>query len=116
MALSIFSSSQTHRVNATATTDPRSTQSGTGHHSALRIQRQYFASSGTQQLGALLLTRLVATAAADSTVALWNADEWTNAHVFSEFKYPSRSLGFSHDGEWLAAGGEDTEVHIVRFY
>lgn len=56
---------------------------------------------------------LVATAAADSTIALWNADEWTSAHVFSEFKHPARTLGFSHDGEWLAAGGEDTEVHIM---
>ncbi|WFD33214.1 hypothetical protein MCUN1_000027 [Malassezia cuniculi] len=58
-------------------------------------------------------SRLVATAAADSTIGLWNADEWTCAHVFSEFKYPARSLSFSHDGEWLAAGGEDTQVHIM---
>lgn len=58
--------------------------------------------------------RYVATAAADSTIALWEAADWTNLQVFSSLKYPARTLGFSHDGEWLASGGEDSEVSIVR--
>jgi len=57
--------------------------------------------------------RLVATAAADSTINLWDAFDWTSRHIFSSFKFPSRSIDFSSDGEWLAAGGEDTEISLV---
>lgn len=58
--------------------------------------------------------RLVATAAADSTITLWDADDWTSRRIFSSFKFPARSIDFSSDGEWLAAGGEDTEISLVR--
>ncbi len=57
----------------------------------------------------------MATSAADRTIELWDAYEWTSERVFSSFKFPARSIDFSHDGEWLAAGGEDDEVHLVGF-
>ena len=59
-------------------------------------------------------SRVVATGAADSTIAIWDAAEWESLHVFSSLKFPARSLDFSFDGEWLAAGGEDAALHIVR--
>jgi len=58
--------------------------------------------------------RLVATAAADSTINLWDASDWTLRRVFSSLKFPARSIDFSSDGEWLAAGGEDSEISLVR--
>lgn len=57
--------------------------------------------------------RLVATAAADSTISLWDASDWTSRRIFSSFKFPARSIDFSCDGEWLAAGGEDAEISLV---
>lgn len=59
-------------------------------------------------------SRVVATGAADSTIAIWDAAEWESLNVFSSLKFPARSLDFSYDGEWLAAGGEDAELHLVR--
>lgn len=59
-------------------------------------------------------SRVVATGAADSTIAVWDAAEWESVHVFSSLTFPARSLDFSCDGEWLAAGGEDNAVHLVR--
>lgn len=115
MVRSTFSVCPTHLSSVAARMAPLFIRNGPKSQSDLLIPLRFSVCSGTQLLGALSLTSLVATAAADSTIALWNTDEWTSAHVFSEFKYPSRSLGFSYDGEWLAAGGEDTEVHIVRF-
>ncbi|WFD31606.1 hypothetical protein MSPP1_002645 [Malassezia sp. CBS 17886] len=58
-------------------------------------------------------SRLVATGAADSTIGLWDAAEWTSTHVISSLTSPPRSLSFSHDGEWLAAGGEDSSVLLL---
>lgn len=58
--------------------------------------------------------RVVATAAADSTVAVWDAARWDCKCALSDFKYPSRSIDFSFDGEWLASGGEDTDISLVR--
>ncbi|WFC99554.1 hypothetical protein MYAM1_002299 [Malassezia yamatoensis] len=58
-------------------------------------------------------SRIVATGAADSTIALWDASQWDSLHVFSSMKFPPRSLGFSYDGEWLAAGGEDSDLLLM---
>lgn len=58
-------------------------------------------------------SRVVATGAADSTIAVWDAAEWESLQVYSSLKFPARSLDFSYDGEWLAAGGEDAEVHLM---
>ena len=58
--------------------------------------------------------RVVATAAADSTVAIWDSSRWDCKCVLSDFKYPSRSIDFSFDGEWLASGGEDVDISLVR--
>lgn len=58
--------------------------------------------------------RVVATAAADSTVAIWDASIWDCHHIFSDFKFPARSIDFSCDGEWLAVGGEDSHLSLVR--
>ncbi|WFD44062.1 hypothetical protein MPSI1_002727 [Malassezia psittaci] len=58
-------------------------------------------------------SRIVATGAADSTIALWDASEWDSLHVFSSITFPPRSLGFSYDGEWLAAGGEDSDLLLM---
>lgn len=59
------------------------------------------------------LGRYLATASADSTVACWTVPEF-HSHWMSgkDLNYPPRSLGFSHDGEFLAAGGEDPFVWI----
>lgn len=59
------------------------------------------------------LGRFLATASADSTVGCWTVPEF-QSHWMSgkDLSYPPRSLGFSHDGEFLAAGGEDPFVWI----
>ncbi|EDP44975.1 hypothetical protein MGL_0782 [Malassezia globosa CBS 7966] len=56
--------------------------------------------------------RVVATAAADSTLALWDSALWDCSRVFSDFKFPLRTIDFSFDGEWLAVGGEDPDVAL----
>lgn len=59
------------------------------------------------------LGRYLATASADSTIGCWNIPEFTSHWMSgSELNYPPRSLSFSHDGEFIAAGGEDPFVWI----
>ncbi|CAO1613495.1 unnamed protein product [Parajaminaea phylloscopi] len=57
--------------------------------------------------------RYLATASADATVGCWTVPDfqthWTSG---KDLNYPPRSLSFSHDGEYLAAGGEDPFVWI----
>ena len=59
------------------------------------------------------LGRYLATASADSTTALWSLNEWYNISMSGHLSYPPRSISFSFDGEFLAAGGEDSFISIT---
>lgn len=59
------------------------------------------------------LGRYLATSSADSTTALWSTDEWFNVSMEGHLTHPPRSVSFSHDGEYLAAGGEDAFISIT---
>lgn len=59
---------------------------------------------------------LLATAAGDSTVRLWDLNSLPTPYEFTRFtdhKHPVYALGFSPDGSLLASGGHDTQV-IIR--
>ncbi|PWN54059.1 WD40 repeat-like protein [Violaceomyces palustris] len=58
------------------------------------------------------LSRFVATASSDSMVGLWDTQEWMSVRMSGALNFPARSLSFSHDGEFLAAGGEDNWIDI----
>ncbi|EPQ28604.1 uncharacterized protein PFL1_03907 [Pseudozyma flocculosa PF-1] len=57
-------------------------------------------------------SRYMATASADSMIGLWALDEWMSVRMSGSLSFPARSLSFSHDGEFLAAGGEDPWIDI----
>jgi THO complex subunit 3 len=57
--------------------------------------------------------RYLATASADSTTALWSLQEWFNVSMSGHLSSPPRSISFSFDGEFLAAGGEDNFISIT---
>jgi THO complex subunit 3 len=59
------------------------------------------------------LGRYLATASADSTTAIWSIDECFNVSMSGHLTYPARSISFSYDGEFLAAGGEDNFISIT---
>lgn len=57
--------------------------------------------------------RYLATASADSTIALWSLNEWYNISMSGHSSGPPRSISFSFDGEFLASGGEDSFISIT---
>lgn len=57
--------------------------------------------------------RFAASAGVDSMVALWDVNEWTSQGMYAGLTANIRALGFSHDGELLAVGGEDPNIEIV---
>lgn len=57
--------------------------------------------------------RFAASAGVDSMVALWDVSEWTSHGMYAGLTANIRALGFSHDGELLAVGGEDPNIDIV---
>jgi THO complex subunit 3 len=59
------------------------------------------------------LGRYLATSSADSTTALWSIQEWFNISMSGHLTSPPRSISFSFDGEFLAAGGEDAFISIT---
>lgn len=61
------------------------------------------------------LARYMATASADSMIGLWDMREWMSVRMSAALAFPARSLSFSHDGEFLAAGGEDPFIDIVSY-
>ncbi|GAK64295.1 transducin family protein/WD-40 repeat family protein [Moesziomyces antarcticus] len=58
------------------------------------------------------LSRYIATASSDSMVALWDTNEWFAHKMITDLTFPARAIGFSHDGEVLAAAGEDRFIAI----
>ncbi|KAN0061804.1 hypothetical protein ACQY0O_005797 [Thecaphora frezii] len=58
------------------------------------------------------MSRYMATASADSMIGLWDTQEWMSVRMSGSLSFPARSLSFSHDGEFLAAGGEDPWIDI----
>ncbi len=58
------------------------------------------------------LSRYIATASSDSMVALWDTKEWFAHKMITDLTFPARAIGFSHDGELLAAAGEDRFIAI----
>ncbi|CAO1617294.1 unnamed protein product [Sympodiomycopsis kandeliae] len=60
------------------------------------------------------LGRYLATASADSTIGCWSIPEFHNVWMSgSDLSFPSRSLSLSYDGEYIAAGGEDSFIWIA---
>lgn len=58
------------------------------------------------------LSRFVATASSDAMISLWDSREWFSLKMLSDLTFPARAIGFSFDGELLAAGGEDPFITI----
>lgn len=58
-------------------------------------------------------SRYVASASSDSMISLWDTREWYSHKMISSLSAPARSVSFSHDGELLAAGGEDKFITIT---
>ena len=59
------------------------------------------------------LSRYVATASSDAMISLWHSKEWMAVKMFTSLAFPARAIGFSFDGELLAAGGEDRELLML---
>ncbi|CBQ73170.1 related to THO complex subunit 3 [Sporisorium reilianum SRZ2] len=58
------------------------------------------------------LSRFVATASSDAMLSLWHATEWHSLKMVTSLAFPARAIGFSFDGELLAAAGEDAFISI----
>ncbi|SNX84503.1 related to THO complex subunit 3 [Melanopsichium pennsylvanicum] len=58
------------------------------------------------------LGRFYATASSDSMISLWDSREWLSRKMITTLVFPARTMGFSFDGELLAAGGEDPFISI----
>lgn len=59
------------------------------------------------------LGRYLATGSADATIACWTLPELQSHWMAGgDLQTPPRSISFSHDGEFIAAGGEDAVVWI----
>ena len=58
------------------------------------------------------LSRFIATASSDSMISLWHSTEWYSVKMITSLAFPARAIGFSFDGELLAAGGEDPFISI----
>lgn len=58
------------------------------------------------------LSRFVATASSDAMIALWDASEWFAVKMITSLAFPARAIGFSFDGELVAAGGEDAFITV----
>ncbi|PWZ02411.1 WD40 repeat-like protein [Testicularia cyperi] len=57
-------------------------------------------------------SRYLASASSDAMIALWDTHEWYSHKMIRQLTFPARSISFSHDGELLAAGGEDPFIAI----
>lgn len=58
------------------------------------------------------LSRYIATASSDSMISLWHSTEYYSLKMITSLAFPARAIGFSFDGELLAAGGEDPFISI----
>lgn len=58
------------------------------------------------------LSRYIATASSDAMIGLWHSTEWYAVKMITSLTFPARAIGFSWDGELLAAAGEDAYVSI----
>ncbi|KIS69445.1 uncharacterized protein UMAG_02777 [Mycosarcoma maydis] len=58
------------------------------------------------------LSRYIATASSDSMISLWHSTEYVSLKMLTTLAFPARAIGFSFDGELLAAGGEDAFITI----
>lgn len=58
------------------------------------------------------LGRYIATASSDSMIGLWDTREWFCHKMIPSLTFPARSIGFSFDGEFIAAAGEDSFISI----
>ncbi|SPO25478.1 related to THO complex subunit 3 [Ustilago trichophora] len=58
------------------------------------------------------LSRFIATASSDSMISLWDSKEWFSQKMITSLTFPARAIGFSFDGELLAAAGEDAFITI----
>lgn len=57
--------------------------------------------------------RYMATGSADSLVSLWALDELMCERTFGGLDWPVRSIGFSHEGRFLAAATEEGGVEVT---
>eukprot|EP01052_Picozoa_sp_SAG31_P030662 SAG31_NODE_3165_length_4601_cov_2.917814_3_plen_140_part_00 len=49
---------------------------------------------------------------ADALVSIWDLASFTCVQTVSKLEWPARTIGFSADGQFLAAGSEDTFIDI----
>lgn len=49
---------------------------------------------------------------ADAMVSVWTVADLVCVHAFMRLEWPVRTVSFSHDGQYIAAGSEDTVIDI----
>lgn len=56
--------------------------------------------------------RFFATGSSDGLVSLYDIEEYLCVRMFGRLEQPVRTIGFSYDGELIAAGSEDPFIDI----
>jgi len=98
------------------TLEPASASSSTQRRGKTGLDLSFSSSSPsshTPSLRVLCVFRYFATGSADTLVGLWDINELICLRTFSRLSWPVRTIGFSYDGEYLAAGSEDDFIDIV---
>jgi THO complex subunit 3 len=56
----------------------------------------------------------LATGGADSLLSLWSTKDWIPVRTFDVASEPVKSIDFTHDGSYIAAGSDDKEEKKLR--
>ncbi|KAG4305146.1 hypothetical protein PORY_001316 [Pneumocystis oryctolagi] len=56
--------------------------------------------------------RYLAVGGSDALVSLWDLEEFICVQTFSKLDWPVRTLGFSHDGQYIASASEENAIDI----
>eukprot|EP00898_Chlorokybus_atmophyticus_P002357 jgi/Chlat1/3121/Chrsp21S03352 len=82
---------------------------------SLEIVRVIFLPSGNYSISVDHTGKRAATGGADAMVHVWDMSEMVciKTRPFGHFEYPIRSVKYSHDARYIAAGGEDRCVDIA---
>jgi len=58
--------------------------------------------------------RYIAVGSADAMVSVWDLEDLMCVQTFSRLDWPIRTVSFSHDGNYVAAGSEDLFIDIAN--
>ena len=57
---------------------------------------------------------LLACGATDALISVWSLDELVCLRTYAAYEAVLRTISFSHCGTYLAAGGEEPQIEIVK--